>query len=892
MNNPTPPDLPPAQRGGGIPFSLVWLVPLLALGVALFISWQAYSSRGPLIKITFASAEGITADSTVLRFREVNVGMVESVIFTSDLQSVDVHVRVDKDVAEFIDASAEFWIVRPQVTARGITGLGTVLSGVYIEGSWDAEPGEIATEFRGLPAPPLVQRGQPGVKITLRAPEGGRLQAGAPIVYRGVTVGSIDTPRLSEDGGSVIADGFIEAPHDMLVTTGTRFWTASGFSVTLGTGGLALNVASIAALLEGGIAFETVVPDGTQAVEGAVYDVYSSENDARENTIAMNVVGEVPFSVLFDGSISGLSAGAAVEYQGLRVGSVTGLGIMREVSDSETTLRLRADIALSASRIGLPEGSDPEQTVAFIGSAVGSGLRARLVSEGLLSSKLKIELLQIPDAAPASLDMAAEPAPAIPTAPSAVSDVADSARSVLTRIQNLPLESLLDNFSSVLASIEAVVSSEDVRNAPAAIVGLIDETRTFIGSEALRSTIDGASDSVEQVRLLLERVNDSDAVPAVLAALQRTDAIAASLQDTAAGLPELLDRIQEVANEAAAMSLDQLAASATAVVEDARALIGSEAIAGIPQTLATSLANLQAATESVRDVTRDVADSGAVASVLAALDQTGTVMASIQQTTAGLPELVQRIDGLITEAASLPLSQLTSSANEVLTSANRLLGSEATARIPANVDAALTELTATLANVDTLTTRMTQGPALDNLMAAISRTDAIARSIEESSAQLPQLLEQIRAVASEAEQLPLTDLVTSANNLVQSADALVSSPETAQIPEALAFALAELGTTLDELNNGGAVANTNAALASAASAADAVAAAAQGLPELTARLDSLILTSEQTLANYGDRSEFSTQTLEAIRELRNAARAVTALARTIERQPNSLIMGR
>ena len=54
--------------------SAVWLVPLLALIIALVVAWRTYADRGPLIEIVFDNAAGIEAGQTTLRFRDVNVG--------------------------------------------------------------------------------------------------------------------------------------------------------------------------------------------------------------------------------------------------------------------------------------------------------------------------------------------------------------------------------------------------------------------------------------------------------------------------------------------------------------------------------------------------------------------------------------------------------------------------------------------------------------------------------------------------------------------------------------------------------------------------------------------------------------------------------------------------
>ena len=56
-------------------------------------------------------------------------------------------------------------------------------------------------------------------------------------------------------------DLFIDAPNDVRLTEGTRFWNASGFSINLGGGGASLNVDSLISLLQGGISFDTVGSD-------------------------------------------------------------------------------------------------------------------------------------------------------------------------------------------------------------------------------------------------------------------------------------------------------------------------------------------------------------------------------------------------------------------------------------------------------------------------------------------------------------------------------------------------------------------------------------------------------------------------------------------------------
>ena len=274
--------------------SLVWLVPLLALVVSLGIAWKSYADRGTLIYITFENASGIVANETTLRYRDVVIGRVEEVGFAPDLSKVSVAVRVDKDIAPFLDEDAAFWVVRPEVSARGISGLSTVLSGVYIDGAWDQKPGEAQTLFVGTDRPPFVQPGRDGRRITLRTEDGRMITDGAPVLFRGIEVGRLEHPRLTVSGNSIVVDAFIDAPHDRRITSATRFWDTSGFTVSFGAEGLSLDVDSLASLVSGGIQFDSVFEGGRAVSSGAVFDIYPDEATARRTAFSRSLAGAWP----------------------------------------------------------------------------------------------------------------------------------------------------------------------------------------------------------------------------------------------------------------------------------------------------------------------------------------------------------------------------------------------------------------------------------------------------------------------------------------------------------------------------------------------------------------------------------------------------------------------
>jgi paraquat-inducible protein B len=76
--------------------SPIWLVPLIAVLIAGWLVWDAVSKRGPLITVTFQSAEGLQAGQSHLRHLDVDVGLVESITLNGDMRGVTVAIRTTR----------------------------------------------------------------------------------------------------------------------------------------------------------------------------------------------------------------------------------------------------------------------------------------------------------------------------------------------------------------------------------------------------------------------------------------------------------------------------------------------------------------------------------------------------------------------------------------------------------------------------------------------------------------------------------------------------------------------------------------------------------------------------------------------------------------------------
>ena len=153
-----------ARRG----FSIVWIVPIVALVIGGWLAFKAISEKGPTIAITFSSAEGLEAGKTKIKFKDVEIGQVETIVLSDDASHVVVSAKMIKGSEPYLTDQTKFWVVRPRINGGSVSGLGTMFSGAYI-GIDGSKKGNPVFSFTGLETPPVVTVGQPGRHFMLHA---------------------------------------------------------------------------------------------------------------------------------------------------------------------------------------------------------------------------------------------------------------------------------------------------------------------------------------------------------------------------------------------------------------------------------------------------------------------------------------------------------------------------------------------------------------------------------------------------------------------------------------------------------------------------------------------------------------------------------------------------
>jgi paraquat-inducible protein B len=519
-------------------FSFIWLVPIVASVIAAVLAVKAIIETGPAVTIEFASAEGLEAGKTRIRYKDIEVGKVGSIQLEKGLTRVTVKARMVPEVAPYLTATTRFWVVRARVAAGEISGLGTLFSGAYIA----MEPGRKGPEvrqFKGLAEPPLVTLDMPGRYFNLRAAKLGSLDVGAPVYYRQIKVGQVVNYHMKADGSAVEVQIFIEAPNDQRVNRNTRFWNASGVNVDVSASGVRINTESLVTLLEGGIAFETpanLVQGGPVDEKRHVFTLYPSHEQINEPVYAEKVY----FISYFDETVRGLAVGAPVEFRGIKIGEVADIRL--EFNPEEASFRIPVLSYIEPERIvmtGRGEASDKD----IWAKLVKKGLRAQLRTGVLLTGQLYINLDIHPEAKPEELRIASG-YPVLPTVPEPVQEITTSVSQILAKLQKVPIEQIGKDLRQAVANVKHLSGSAELDSAVKGLTQSLDQLHRF--------TLKMNTDLAPRMQTLLDQTDKA------MAAGQRALTAAEKMLNSESPLSyECRQALQEV--EKAARSVNALA---------------------------------------------------------------------------------------------------------------------------------------------------------------------------------------------------------------------------------------------------------------------------------------------------------------------------------------------
>ncbi|HCH51609.1 MAG TPA: intermembrane transport protein PqiB [Proteus sp.] len=501
-------------------WSPVWIIPLVTLFIGAWILYYHFSHQGPEVTLITYNADGIEAGKTKIKSRSVDIGLVEAVTLDSNFSRVIIKARLDTEMKELLRADTAFWVVKPQIGKEGVTGLGTLLSGAYIE----LQPGltgKEQDEFNLLDSPPLASPDAQGIRVNLVSERAGQLNPGDPVLFRGYQVGSVETSEFNIDSRDMHYQLFIKAPYDKMVTSNVRFWKDSGIAFDMSSSGVRVEMASLSTLFSGGVSFD--VPEGwlpgDELDPKAEFKLYDNEKSIQ-NSLYTDYRGYIMF---FSDSVRGLQPGAPVEFRGIRMGTVVQVPFytkgMQQSLDKD--FRIPVLIHVEPERFADDVGKSFDY-IKEISSAVNGGLRASLKSGNILTGALYIDLDFYQDAEEWKGAKTVAGFQQIPTVSSGLSQIQQKVLTSLDKINNLPVEPMLKQMTETLSeSQKAVAEAKET----------LKSLNTMIGSDEFKNLPNEIQQSIKEINRSMQGFQPgSPAYGKMIDNMQRLDQVLREMQ--------------------------------------------------------------------------------------------------------------------------------------------------------------------------------------------------------------------------------------------------------------------------------------------------------------------------------------------------------------------------
>jgi paraquat-inducible protein B len=469
---------PPAVHIRQRRFSFVWIIPIVAAVIAIYLGYRTIVQQGPLVTITFNNSEGLTVGQTQVKYKWVALGTLESIDLSPDNSHVIVKVRMNNVGARFLTTHARFWVVRPSLSVTNLSGLDTLVSGSYIGIDPGVPGGRYDTHFTGLEEPPGVRSDEPGSTYVLHADSVGSLSTGSPVFYRDVVVGEVLGYDLGDGIGPVTINIFVRAPFNKLVKPSSHFWDSSGISVGFQGGALRVQVQSLEALVAGGVTFDLPADQASAAPsqDNATFRLYPTQEDAA----AAGYLHQISAVAYFESSVAGVGRGTPVTIFGIQVGDVTDVKFLLDPSTGSAKVRVAME--LQPERVvSSSEFASDLKPLDVLQRMVDRGLRVDLESSSFITGQKDVALAFQPDAGPAKITHEGD-AFVLPTENGGGSDIMTAASQITSKLSAIPFDEIGQNLNKLLVTSNATLGGEQVKNALSSLSATLQSVQHLVAT--------------------------------------------------------------------------------------------------------------------------------------------------------------------------------------------------------------------------------------------------------------------------------------------------------------------------------------------------------------------------------------------------------------------------
>jgi len=372
--------------------------------------------------------------------RDVIVGIVKEISLSEDGKGVIVKARMNREVEDYLNEKAKFWIVHPDVGSNGIYGLDTIVSGSYIE-LYGVKEKKTKLEYIGLEHP-YIDDNAKGKYLLLSAPKSYNISERGIIYYRMLEIGRVERVTICPDGTCVYFTIFIEDEYVKFVNNNSKFYARSNFNIDVTKGTLDVGVAPFRQLIHGGISVYTPANSLEKNITLSDDNIfYLYKNYAQMKSRQLGVGGEDIFvEMIFPDNNNSLKIGTPLEYKSFQVGSIVDIKNSFNIDSKKIDSRVYALIHKKAFDINSTDD---------LISLVKSGLKAKVYSNIPFIGLDHVELFfgkPLNNSYHLSGDYIK-----IPTInPPKGKNILDNLNELVLELKNLPIKELLDSTKGLI----------------------------------------------------------------------------------------------------------------------------------------------------------------------------------------------------------------------------------------------------------------------------------------------------------------------------------------------------------------------------------------------------------------------------------------------------------
>jgi paraquat-inducible protein B len=478
----------------------MWLIPLVAIAIGVWLAWDTLSKEGLTITLSFETAEGLQAGQSQLKFKDIVLGTVQSLDLPPDHSRVLAKIATTRQAEPLLTDTTIFWVVKPRLFAGNLSGLSTLLSGAYVGMLPGETPGKPQRPFVGHEDPPVLETNVPGRTFLLKAGRLGSISIGSPVFYRDLDVGPVLGWDVATLAGTVTIPAFVRAPYDSYVHDQTRFWDASGFSLKLGATGVDVQVESLRALVLGGVAFDTADAQANTPVssENHLFPLFKD----REAADSASYTRQFPMVAYFSASVQGLDPGSDVTAHGIKVGRVTDVRLAFDPATHTVVVPVHFEV--QPERV-VGVGNKIYKTAAeAVDELVKQGLRASLQTASLITGQQMVVLDFIPDTPAATVTMEGTNF-VLPTTDSAgFAGLESSATALLDKLNTIPFDQIGKSLDSILQGVNTAENGPQMRQSLTQLVAIVARVKDL--ADHLDSGLSPALKQLPEIATDLQKV--------------------------------------------------------------------------------------------------------------------------------------------------------------------------------------------------------------------------------------------------------------------------------------------------------------------------------------------------------------------------------------------------